>query len=86
MAWGGLGGLRRGQGELRNSLDDVLAAAEDASVWGVVSGDELKQIRDTTRMGSLDSSDGHCISNGVEREVHVLLKEGFELVANKESL
>lgn len=86
VAWGSFGSLRGGQGELRNSLNDVLAATEDASVWGVMSGDELKQSRDTTRMGSLNSSDGHSISNGVESEVHVLLKEGLELVANKEPL
>ena len=86
VAWGSLGGLRSRLRELRDSHDGMLAASEDTSVGSVVSGDELNQCADASWVGFLDSAHWHLIRDRVERQVHILIEESLELIANKESL
>ena len=72
--------------ELGDSHDSVLAASEDASVWGVWRCNELHQSSRANWVRSLDSSNGHGVRDGVERKVHVLLEEALELGSDVEWL
>ena len=86
MAWGSLWVLGRGLGELGDSLNSVLAAAEDASVRGVVRWDEFKLGDSASWMRFLYSACGHGVRDYIERVIHVLLEEAHELVTDEKSL
>jgi len=86
VTWSSVGHNWLSLRELGNSHDSVLAASEDASVWGVWRCNELHQSSRANWMRSLDSSNGHGVRDGVEREVHVLLEEALELGSDVEWL
>ena len=86
VTWSSVGHRGLSLSELRNSHDSVLAASEDASVRLVWRCNELHQSSRANWVRSLDSSNGHGVGDGVEREVHVLLEEALELGSDKEFL
>ena len=86
MAWGSLGDLRGSLSELGDSHNSVLAALEDTSVGGVMSGDELNQSGGSSGMGLLDTAKRHGIRDSVEGVVEVLIEGTLEVLADKESL
>ena len=86
VTWSSVGHSWLSLSELRNSHDSVLAASEDASVRLVWRCNELHQSSRANWVRSLDSSNGHGVGDGVEREVHVLLEEALELGSDKEFL
>ena len=86
VTWSSVGHRGLSLSELRNSHDSVLAASEDASVRLVWHCNELHQSSRANWVRSLDSSNGHGVGDGVEREVHVLLEEALELGSDKEFL
>ena len=86
VTWSSVGHNWLSLRELGDSHDSVLAASEDASVWGVWRCNELHQSSRANWVRSLDSSNGHGVRDGVERKVHVLLEEALELGSDVEWL
>ena len=86
VAWNSFLLVRHSLNRIRNSHDTVLSSSEDTSVRSVFVGNELDLRVDSHWMSHLQPSDRHRVTASVVGEVHIVIKEAFKFVTNKEIL